>query len=155
LETFLDNANKVFTRLEQAANATTKGKAWWSSQVHEWKKDPLLQYVRQARDATNHSIQEIAQPNPGRATPITDASPEELAEMHKEAQKVGLPYALLGGFEVVWPHIEVLEVVNKGVIFPRPAEHLGKPMTATTPAGIGDLALVHLEKMIHKTGSFT
>jgi hypothetical protein len=153
-EAFLDNANKVFTRLEQAANATTKGKAWWGSQVYEWKKDSLLRYIRQARDATQHSIQETAQPNPGQATPIADASPEELAEVHKEAQKVGLPYAVLGGFEVVWPHIEVLDVVNKGVTFPRPIEHLGKPMTATTPAEIGDLTLVHLEKMIRETEAF-
>jgi hypothetical protein len=153
-ETFLDNANKVFTRLEQAANDTTKGKAWWGSQVYEWKKDPLLRYIRQARDATQHSIQEVAQPNPGRATRITDASFEELAEVHREAQKVGLPYAVLGGFEVVWPHIEVLDVVNKGVTFPRPTEHLGKSVGATTPAEIGNLTLVHLEKMIRETESF-
>jgi hypothetical protein len=154
-EAFLDNANKVYTRLEQAANATPKGMAWWGRQVHEWKRDPLLRYIRQARHATHHSVQEIAQTNPGRATSITDASPAELADVHREAQKLGKPYALLGGFEIVWPHIEVLDVVNKGVTFPRPTEHLGKPVTTTTPAGIGDLALVQLEKMIRETESFT
>jgi hypothetical protein len=154
-EAFLDNANKVFTRLEQAANTTRKGMAWWGTQVHEWKEDPFLRYIRQARDATHHSIQEIAQANPGRSTPITDASPEELADVHREAQKLGKPYALLGGFEVLCAHIEVLDVVNKGVTFPRPNEHLGKPVSTTTPAGIGDLALIHLERMIRETESFT
>ena len=151
---FLDNANRVFTRLEQAANATPKGKNWWGIQVHEWKKDPLLRYVRQAKDSTHHSIQEIAATNPGRATPITDASPEEMAQVHEAAKKIGKPYAILGGFEVVFPHVEVLDVENKGVTFPRPTSHLGQPVTATTPAAIGDLTLVHLEKMIQQVELF-
>jgi hypothetical protein len=154
-EGFLDDANRVFTRLEQASKGSTKTQAWWGKHVHEWKKDPLLQYIRQARDATHHSIQEIAQPNPGRATPITDPSSEELAQVHKGAQKVGLPYTLLGGFEVVWPHIEVLDVVNRGMTFPRPTSHLGKPVAITTPAGIGDLALDYLGNMIREAESFT
>ncbi len=151
---FLDNANRVFTRLEQAANATPKGKNWWGIQVHEWKKDQLLRYVRQAKDSTHHSIQEIAATNPGRATPITDASPEEMAQVHEAAKKIGKPYAILGGFEVVFPHVEVLDVVNKGVTFPRPTLHLGQPVTATTPSAIGDLTLVHLEKMIRQVELF-
>jgi len=76
-----------------------------------------------------------------------------LAHVHKEAQKVGLPYAILGGFEVVWPHVECLEVTNKGTTFPTPISHMGKPVTVTTPAGIGDLALAHLAKMIRDTES--
>jgi hypothetical protein len=151
---FLDNANRVFTRLEQAANATSKGKNWWHSQVHEWKKDPLLRYVRQAKDSTHHSIQEIAAANPGRATSITDASPEEMTQVHEAATKIGKPFAILGGFEVVFPHVEVLDVENRGVIFTRPTSHLGQPVTATTPAAIGDLTLVHLEKMIRQVELF-
>ena len=151
---FLDNANRVFTRLEQAANASPKGKAWWSNQVQEWKKDPLLQYVRQAKDSTHHSIQDIAATNPGRATPIIDASPEELGQLHDALKKVGKPYAILGGFEVVFPHVEVLDVVNRGATFPRPTSHLGQPVSATTPAAISDLTLLHLEKMIRQVELF-
>ena len=44
--------------------------------------------------------------------------------------------------------MEVLDVVNRGVTFPRPASHLGKPLMTTTPVGIGDLALAYLDKMI-------
>ena len=153
-EAFLDNASKVFTRLEQAANATSKGKAWWGSQVRQWKQDPLLLYIRQARDATNHSIQEVARVNPGYARPVDDPSPEELEHVHKEAQELGLPYAVLGGCEVVWPHVECVDVSNKGTMFPRPTSHLGGPTTTNTPADIGDLALLHLAKMIRETESF-
>jgi hypothetical protein len=53
-ESFLDNANRAFTRLEQAANFTTKGHDWWGTQVHEWKKDELLRYIRQQK--TVHTI---------------------------------------------------------------------------------------------------
>jgi hypothetical protein len=151
---FLDNVNRVFTRLEQAANVTQKGKNWWGSQVREWKNDPLLQYVRQAKDATHHSIQGVAKLNPGRATPITNPLPGELAQVHEAARKIGKPYAVLGGFEVVFPHVEVLDVENRGVTFPRPTSHLGIPVTDTTPAGIGDLVLMHLEKMIRQVELF-
>ncbi len=147
-EAFLDNANRVFTRLERAANTTAKGRAWWGKQVHEWKKDPLLQYVRQARDATHHVIQDVAQENPGRATPIIAPLPGELEQVHKAAEAVGKPYAILGGFEVVFRHVECLDVVNRGVTFSRPTSHLGQPVTTTTPAGIGDLAMAYLENMI-------
>jgi hypothetical protein len=54
-EAFLDNANRVYTRFEQAANATPKGYSWWGTQVREWKKEELLRYIRQARDCTHHS----------------------------------------------------------------------------------------------------
>jgi hypothetical protein len=151
---FLDNVNRVFTRLEQAANVTQKGKNWWGSQVYEWKKDPLLRYIRAAKDSTHHSIQEVAKPNPGRATPITSPLPGELEQVHEAARKVGKPYAILGAFEVVLPHVEVLDVENRGVTFQRPASHLGIPVTSTTPAGIGDLVLVHLEKIIRQVELF-
>ena len=114
----------------------------------------MLQYLRQARDSTHHSIQEIAQTNLGRAVPITDPRPGELEEIHQAARRLGKPYAILGGFEVVFPHVEVLDVVNRGVTFPRPASHLGKPLMTTTPAGIGDLALAYLDKMIGEVESF-
>lgn len=152
---FLDNANRVFTRLERAANATPKGKNWWGSQVHEWKKDELLQYVRQARDCTHHTIQEVAQQHPGRTTPITNATPQELEAVEEAARKMNKShYTILGGFEIVFPHVEVLNIVNKGAKFKRPKMHLGKSIIATTPAEIGDLALIHLEKMIRQVESF-
>lgn len=153
---FLDNANRVFTRLEQAANATPAGKTWWCSQVHEWKTDPLLFYVRQAKDASHHTIGGVAQSHPGLVRPITNASRQELEQVHAtaKAKHPGKPYAVLGGFEVIFPHVELLNVVNRGVEFKRPKSHLGKPIIATTPAAIGDLTLIHLDKMIVKTESF-
>jgi hypothetical protein len=77
-----------------------------------------------------------------------------LEQVHEAARKVGKPYAILGGFEVVWPHVECLDVENKGVTFPRPTSHLGQPIKTTTPAGIGDLALAHLKNMVRKVASF-
>lgn len=151
---FLDNANRVFTRLEQAANDTPRGRIWWGSQVREWKTDPLLRYIRAAKDSTHHSIQEVAQLNPGRAIPITNPSQQELTEVHSAFKKIDLPYALLGGFEVVFPHVEVIDVVNRGVTFPRPTSHLGHPISATAPYEIGDLTLVYLEMMIRQVESF-
>jgi hypothetical protein len=150
---FLDNVNRVFTRLEQAANATPKGKNWWGTQVHEWRTDPLLRYVRAARDSTHHTIQEVAQTNPGRVTSITP-SPQDLAEHDEAMSRFGRPYAMLGALTVVWPHVEVLDVVSRGTTFPRPTSHLGSPITATTPFEIGDLTLPHLEKMIREVELF-
>lgn len=65
-----------------------------------------------------------------------------------------MPYVLLDGIEIVWPHVECLDVVSRGVTFRRPTSHLGKPVTITTPAEIGALALAHLQAMTQKADSF-
>ena len=113
----------------------------------------MLQYLRQAE------IQRIIQfkRSPKQILGVLSQSLIPDRENWKRLsgrRRLGKPYAILGGFEVVFPHVEVLDVVNRGVTFPRPASHLGKPLMTTTPAGIGDLALAYLDKMIGEVESF-
>jgi hypothetical protein len=151
-ERLLDEANKVFTRLEQASKASKTGMDWWGMHVHEWRVDPLLSYVRAARDASQHTIQEIAREHKVSARQVTP-TPEETEAAHRTAQKVGKPYALLGLIEVTPAHAEVLEVTNRKRPYPSPASHLGMPVTNNTPGAIGELALSYLERMMKEAES--
>jgi hypothetical protein len=148
-EGFLNEANKVFTRLEHGSKALPSNAAWWGKHAREWKTDPLLQYIRGARDATEHSIQEIAASDPGRFTQI-EPTAAELAEHTERMDKAGKPWANLGLYEVVLPHVRVIEVINRRrqISYHPPTTHLGKPHADLTPAAIGDAALAYLEKMI-------
>jgi hypothetical protein len=146
-ERFLDEANKVFTRLEQASKASSKAKAWWRKHVDAWKTDPLLQYLRAARHVSEHPIQETAKEHQMTAKQVIP-TPEETQAAHRAAQEVGKPYALLGLIEVIPAHATILEITNRGITYPPPNSHLGKPFINITPASIGELALSYLESMM-------
>jgi hypothetical protein len=62
----------------------------------------------------------------------------------------GKPWAYVGKYEVVSPHVRVIEVENrrKGAHYPPPTMHLGMPHPIVTPAAIGDSALAYLQKML-------
>ena len=61
-EQLLDNSNKVFTRLEQAANTTIKGKTYWGKASATMEGRSIVAVSSTGtRNSTHHSIQEIAQ----------------------------------------------------------------------------------------------
>jgi hypothetical protein len=151
-ERLLDEANKVFTRLEQASKASKAGMEWWGKHVHQWRVDQLLSYIRAARDVSQHSIQEIAREHNVSARQVAP-TPEETEAAHRAFQKVGKPYALLGLIEVTPAHAAVLEITNRKKVYPPPASHLGVPVTNNTPGAIGELALSYLEQMMKEAES--
>jgi hypothetical protein len=151
-ERFLSEANRVSAKLKQAFNKGPQ-KDWWDKHAEVMKTDPLLRYVKEARNAAEHSLQEIASEHKGSARQVTP-TPEETQAAHQAAQKVGMPYALLGLIEVILPHAKVIEITKREGTFQPPKSHLGNPITDITPAAIGDLALAYFELMMKEAEQF-
>ena len=146
---FLVNAGRVYTKLEQGSKTKPKSIAWWGKKWHDRKKDPLLCYIWHARNADEHTLIPITQVMPGGVTPATP-TPEELARIH-EALKPRMdlmPDGDLAIFDVVEPHLKLLDAIDKGVRFPVPTTHKGEAISAASPNNIGLLALAYFDQMI-------
>lgn len=56
---FLTMANRIYTKLEQGSKASGKSRGWYGQKRGERRKDPLLSYIKNARDADEHGLQRI------------------------------------------------------------------------------------------------
>ena len=147
---FLVSAGRVFTKLEQGAKTNGKSSAWFGRKINERRTDPLLCYLWHARNADEHTLENVTKLNPGyvKVTQAHEIDPKEQQAMHAHFEKDGRPYAILGIVEGVWPHPELMEVMDRGKHYMPPTTHLGQKLAETSPAHIGDLALAYLSAML-------
>ena len=148
----LVSAGRVFTKLEQGAKVSSKSKSWWIKQLHQRQTDPLLRYLWQARNADEHTLQQINQLQPASAK-VVEPKQEDAAALERAMEKETRPWVPLGLVEWAPEHVALLRVTNRGVRYDPPKEHVGKPITNSSPAHIGGLALTYLEAMLKEAES--
>jgi hypothetical protein len=149
---FLVNAGRVFTKLEQASKASPKGKTWWSGKIRERRSDELLLYIWHARNADEHGIRRVTEQYISEvkaASPI----PEEFEAANREAAKRGLPYAVLGAFDITM-RVKLVDVIDRGVRYAVPATFRGNPISNPHPNNVGLLALSYLDGLIREADNF-
>ena len=56
---FLTMTNRVYTKLENGSKTTNKSRDWYGRKKGERRNDPLLSYIKNARDAEEHGIERI------------------------------------------------------------------------------------------------
>jgi hypothetical protein len=96
-----------------------------------------------------HTLQEIAQAK-DTSTKVIQPTQRDEADLHRAMAGETRPWVPLGLIEVVWAHVVVVDVVDRGTLYPAPQTHMGAPVTNITPANVGQLALACLETMIQK-----
>jgi hypothetical protein len=103
---FLNAINRAFLAIEAGARDNARTRTWWSKKKHEWKKDPLLQYLHQARNADEHGLEPLSKMAPGyfTANPPPGINPKSVS------------------------HPRLVPVRNDrfGDVFDPPVEHLGQ-----------------------------
>jgi hypothetical protein len=62
---FLTVANRVYTKLEQGAKDKGTHKSWFGRKKHERRQDPMLKYIKNARDVDEHGLARITERTPG------------------------------------------------------------------------------------------
>jgi hypothetical protein len=139
---FLVSAGRVFTKLEQGAKVSSKSKAWWGNNLHQRRTDPLLRYLWHARNADEHTLQRINQLQAAQAQGI-EPTKEDIDQLERAMKNETRPWAPLG--VVLWTpeHVLLLPVLDRGVRYDPPKEHLGKPIDNGSPAHIGGIALAY------------
>jgi hypothetical protein len=151
---FLVAAGRVFTKLEQGAKLLDKSKAWWGNQLHRRRTDPLLRYLWHARNADEHTLQDVTQRHHGSAK-IVEPTKEEIAALNQALEKETRPWTPLGMVEWLPDHVELLPVVDRGVRYDPPASHLGNPIVGSSPAHLAELMLTYLDAMVKEADELT
>jgi hypothetical protein len=146
---FLVSAGRIFTKLEQGAKGSSKSRVWWDKQLQQRRTDPLLRYLWQARNADEHTLQRTNQLQPGSAK-VVEPKKEDVAALERAMEKETRPWVPLGLGEWTPEHVAPLPVTNRGVHYDPPNEHLGKPITNSSPAHLGGLALAYFEAMLNE-----
>ena len=135
---FLVSAHRVCTKLESASKPCPKASPWWGRKRHEIRNDPLLSYVWHARNADEHGLHQVTQKHPGAFT-LVPPTPERP----------------IGEVQVTYPHIYLVDVVDRGVTYPVPNSHGGGPISKAHPNNVGLLALRFLEECLKEAEQFT
>ncbi|HKR24224.1 MAG TPA: hypothetical protein VJS15_03115 [Allosphingosinicella sp.] len=150
---FLLAANGVYTCLEQGAKATPQSRQWFGGKKQERRKDSLLQYLHQARNADEHGLD--------RTTPELEA--EDTVTIPHGGNIAGIRLTLPDGRVVLQPlppeaaqvrlklwSVTLTDAVDSRykTTYPPPREHLGKPIPENTPDTVAKLALDYLTALI-------
>ncbi|MBO0162590.1 hypothetical protein J0692_10140 [Vibrio alginolyticus] len=148
---FLNCIEKVWNKTERGClSFREKFQPWQGQFSRDRRKDALLKYVKQARDADNHSIQEVAEVKPGSKT-IGFANKKNGS--HIESLKIVNDNIVeyKGDPLIVQDHpptVVALKVKNNGNWFNPPREHKGQPLKTQHPVEIAELALAYYQNFV-------
>lgn len=140
---FLNCIEKLWTKLERSCQPFKNAFQPWQGKYSALRKDDqLLRYLKAARHADNHSIQDVAQLNPGwRGYKFANPSGGYIKHMRIENGQViayeGDPMIQ----ETVPPHPVAVRVMNSGEWYEPPTRHLGHGVTSAHPTELAELAL--------------
>ena len=140
----------IYAKLEQGAKGDAVSEGWFAKRKGQRKADPLLQYAQQARNSSEHSIQEVVQraewsvsvragdlgpdggfgvmSTPQGIVPVTTGDPSKL--------------------NVRGRHMTLVPITNRGVEFAPPESHLGNRIAAGDPNQAGVLLVEYLGAMV-------
>ena len=147
---FLIKLNGVHSQLSAASRKSKTLSKWYNPKKIVWRKDPLLQYLLQARNADEHGIGEVLEK--------ASASMELKSRNPDEDRTIGASLTFVNGvpYGQVWsndhhgvsasfkpPRIILIPVTDDrfGTTFTPPKEHLGKAISSDDPRYVARLGL--------------
>lgn len=149
---FLTCLEKVWGKVERSCQSVRNKFEPWQGKYHRLrKKDMLLRYLKQARDADNHSIQDFTKIEPGSRS-IRFSSPHGGHIKHMEIRS-GEIVAYEGDPIVIEdkpPHPVSVPVKNNGEWFNPPTSHLDQPVTSHHPLVLAELGLKFYEVYVNE-----
>lgn len=147
---FLTCIEKAWNKTERVCQSQRDRFQPWQGKYQSLrKKDMLLRYLKQARDADNHSIQDIAELKPG-YTGLNFADPRGGYIKNLEIQN-GQIVRYEGDPAVLTirpPHPVALPVKNSGQWYNPPTSHLGLPVADANPVSLAILGLKFYEDFL-------
>jgi len=137
---FLNYLEKISKKSELECKHFSNFQPWQGKYINERRKDPLLRYLKNARDADQHSIQPITSE---KGHGIQLISPTEGATF-TEGDSITLRA------KITIPRIETETFKNFNVIYSPPAEHMGeKLLDSNDPIEIAELGIRYYEEYLN------
>ena len=150
--TYLNCIEKLWQKVERCCQHVRGTFEPWQGKYHRLrKKDMLLRYLKQARDADNHSIQDVTKIQPGsRAYRFVNPTGGYIKSMEiRNGQVVhyeGDPMVV----EDKPPQPVAVPVKNNGEWFNPPTSHQEQPITSQHPIILAELGLKFYSEYINE-----
>ena len=148
---FLNCLEKVWIKVERSCQAQKKRFAPWQGKYHRLrKKDMLLRYLKQARDADNHTIQDVTKIQPGsRSINFVNTQGGYIKHLEISGGEI-LAYE---GDPIIVQDIPsslvAVAVKNNSEWFNPPTSHLGHPVTSHHPVALAEFGIKFYESYIN------
>jgi hypothetical protein len=138
---FLLMSNRVYARIEQGAKGNGTSFGWYGTKKHERRKDPLLSYIKNARDADEHGIERVTGRDYG-STQVRFPEGATITSGTMSHGNIDIQLAEPRPVEVTFngPSVKLVEVTNYGDKYQPPGN--------TDPVAVAELFLNHLEALI-------
>ncbi|MCX4152363.1 MULTISPECIES: hypothetical protein [Paraburkholderia] len=134
---------RVWNKSEAHFSKSPKWTGWKSNYERLRKVDPLLSYLRHARNADEHTAEEITERKPGSWT-LNPAIGKSLHIKHMNINKgqiERLETDVPVKFTVIDGAAAPIDVTDRGVAYAVPTEHLGKSIPSPNFVAMAELAV--------------
>lgn len=152
---FVTNLEKVWIKSErECIEFKNKFQPWQGNFIKERRIDPLLKYVKNARDVETHSIQEIVEKRKGYTTinPLDNKKTLEIKNLVIENGKIS--FIESSQPLIVEQHsakIIAIPFTNQGTVYLPPEFHRGLRLkNKSNPIEIAELALEYYENYLNE-----
>lgn len=148
----LNHLEKLWQKVERSCQHVRAQFQPWQGQFHTLRrKDMLLRYLKQARDADNHSIQDVTKIQPGsRGYKFVNPLGGYIKRMEIRDGEVvhyeGDPMIV----EETPPHPTAIPIKNNGEWFNPPTSHLGQPIPIPHPVVLAELGIAFYADFLGK-----
>lgn len=148
---FLNAIAKLWVKMERACQHVRPEFEPWQRPFKECREsDPLLAYLRHAKNADQHTIQEVMEIVPGSRT-INSVDGGSLY-IEKLVLSGGSIVEYRGDKPLLITDTpataRMVSVIDRGAEYPPPSEHLGLPLRSDSPASAAEAALAYYERFV-------
>lgn len=155
---FLNHLEKIYEKLQRACS--TKPAQFNNLILNEnlqRSTDQLLIYLKQARNADTHTLQNIAERVDPTWSVRVDSTPGETTFIKSLQVRGGIVEQYEGSHPLIITFspetVRVLSVINRGQTYLTPTNHLGKAISSTHPYDLAKLGLDFYTKLFEKVSS--
>lgn len=150
-------SNDVFNVLDQGAKGSNKSESWLGKKKRERRVDPLLRYLHQARHVNEHGLGPVTEPQLPKAVLVEDG--KQVAAIENMVGNKGTFRSLndqpmdlekVNEFRIYRETAKLIPVLNRGVQYDPPTEHMGSKIDDPAPmtVAVAKLMVQYLESMV-------
>lgn len=149
---FLNHIEQVFEKVKLACSTTCKKYPSFISPINvQRSNDPLLVYLKQARNTLHHGLKEVSERDSLHFEHVIDGGNMSVEKM---TIKDGMVVDYIGNTPMrtylVPERIIAIDIVNRSIRYPVPINHLGNPIHTSNPIELGEHGLSYYESFLEK-----
>ncbi len=150
---FLLATNAIWEILKATCRGHPTNEPWFGIQLNKQRKDPLLQYMHQARNSDEHGLEPVTAMRGGSLE--IKGNNIVIEGLHMSGRTITIQKmqgVKPGDVTVRQPHVALVTVRNSkfGDTFDPPQEHLGQKIENPTPLTVGALFLTFMEGLVEE-----